>query len=148
MKRAQPESFPRETLIPARPRGRTPVNPVRTLLALLALALLPTALAGTGPYTGTVVQGETDMHYFKNYSKGELCPDVMRTYTVVLEYAPTTDVLTLTAAGIEAAGSGGWAAVSFDASACTEFDVLVTGTQVASVASYTVTVYVGTGSVA
>lgn len=121
---------------------------MRAFLALAALVLLPTAFAGTGPYTGTVTQGETDHHDYKNHSKGELCLDVMRSYSVVLQYSPSSATLTLAAAGLESVGSGGFAAVSFDASACTEFPISVTGTQVSGTASYTVTVYVGSGEVA
>lgn len=112
--------------------------------ALLALSL-PAALAAPGPVpgAGTLRQGETDLHHYDNNpTKGD-CVQMATTYTVTLTYAPAGDVLTLSAGGKTATGSGGAASVSFQAGVCTSFDVRVTGTQVADTAAYAVSVQSG-----
>ena len=119
---------------------------VATLLALVVLT--PVALAATGPFSGSVRQGQTRTHHFDNNEGGSLCPQVMVWYTVELRYTPTSDVLTLSAGGQTATGSNGYAVVSFEASYCTSFSISVTGTQVASKADYTVTVTRGGGATA
>lgn len=117
--------------------------------ALFAIMVAPAALAaGTGPFTGSVRQGETDRHRYDNNQGGNPCPQVQVFYTVTLEYTPTTDTLTLEANGYTAVGSGGTAVVSFEAPYCTSFTIKVTGTQVADSASYTVTVSRGGGATA
>lgn len=117
----------------------------RRILATVVLAasfLAPAALAatGTGPFSGHVRQGEVDRHTYDNNPHNNPCIMVMTTYTVTLTYTPTTDVLTLTANGVTAVGSGGTATVTFDGSWCTRFDILVEGTQVDRMARYDVTV--------
>lgn len=111
---------------------------VAPLLGLLAIA--PFALAGTGPFSGTVVQGETDHHAYDNNPSGDPCIDVMAVYTVELFYTPATAVLTLTAGGRSDVGSNGYASVVLDASYCTSFGIRVAGTSVSGTAAYTVTV--------
>ena len=120
----------------------------RMLACALALVVLaPVALAaGTGPFTGSVRQGQTDRHRFDNNPGGDPCPQVQVFYTVTLTYTPTTDTLTLSAGGQTAVGSGGTATVSFEAPYCTAFSILVTGTSVATSASYTVNVSRGGGA--
>lgn len=122
----------------------------RTFATMLVLAslLTPVALAatGTGPFTGTLRQNQTDRHTYDNNPNNDPCIQMMTTYTVTLTYAPTTDTLTLTANGITAVGSGGTATVTFDANYCTSFNIQVKGTKVASSADYTVTVSRGGGS--
>ena len=109
--------------------------------ALALLVLAPVALAaGTGPFTGTVRQGQTDRHRYDNNAGGDPCPQVQVFYTVTLTYTPTTDVLTLRVGSQTAVGSGGTATLSFEAPYCTAFTIEVIGTQVATSASYTVTV--------
>lgn len=120
----------------------------RLLVAFLCLALLaPVALASTGPFTGKVRQGQTRTHHYDNNPGGAICPALLTTYSVVLEYTPTSDTLTLEAGGQTATGSNGFAAVSFEGPVCTSFNIKVTGTSVASSASYVVTVTSG-GAVA
>lgn len=115
--------------------------------ALAVLVLAPAALAaGTGPFTGTVRQGQTDRHRYDNNPGGGLCPQVQVFYTVTLTYTPTTDVLTLRAGGQTATGSNGVATIGFEAPYCTAFAIEVVGTQVATSASYTVTVSKGGGA--
>lgn len=116
---------------------------MRTLLVLLAalLALTPTSLAATGPFVGTVAQGETDVHTYDNHPpRGGLCMQVMVSYTVTLTWAPGTDTLTLSAGGKTVTATGGLASVTFSANACTRFTVSVTGTNVLALAAYEATV--------
>lgn len=115
--------------------------------ALALLVLAPSALAaGTGPFTGTVRQGQTDRHRYDNNPGGDPCPQVQVFYTVTLTYTPTTDTLTLRAGGQTAVGTNGTATVSFEAPYCTAFTIEVVGTRVATSASYTVTVSRGGGA--
>ena len=120
----------------------------RTLLVALGLTamLAPPATADTGPFTGTVRQGQTRHHRYDNNPQNDPCPQVIVFYTVSLTYAPTTDTLTVSAGGQTATGSGGTASVSFEAPYCTSFRVSVTGTSVATIASYTVNVSRGGGA--
>lgn len=110
---------------------------VTMTLACLAL-LAPAASAATGPYAGVVRQGETDWHSYDNNPTNSPCIQMATTYTVTLAYAPTSDVLTLSVAGKTASGSG--AGISFQAGVCAAFPIAVTGTQVADLAAYEVTV--------
>jgi hypothetical protein len=114
-------------------------------LGLAALLATP-AVADTGPFTGTVRQGQTRHHHYDNNPQHNPCPAVVVFYTVSLTYTPATDTLTLEAGGQTATGSGGSASVSFEASYCTAFTISVTGTSVAAIASYTVTVSRGGGA--
>lgn len=113
---------------------------IALLLASLA-ALAPLAAATTGPYVGTVRQGEVDAHHYDNNPKGDPCLQIVTTYTVTLAYAPAGDVLTLTVGTRSVSGNG--ASVTFTAGVCTAFDFTVTGTQVADLAAYDVTVTSG-----
>lgn len=125
---------------------RTRTN-IATLLAVCLLAPVALAATGTGPFVGTVRQGQTDHHRYDNNPRNDPCIQVMTTYTVTLTYTPATDTLTLTAGGVSAVGAGGTATVTFEASWCTSFDIFVEGTQVARVAHYGVTVTRGDGTI-
>ena len=123
----------------------------KTALAAFGLAALlsvpATAAQGTtGPFSGTVRENQTRTHRYDNNPDNNLCPAVQQTYTVTLNYTPTTDVLTLNVGDLSATGSNGQATLTFDASYCTAFPIRVTGTSVESVASYTVTVSRGGGT--
>lgn len=107
------------------------------LATLLAALLVPAALAN--PNAGVVRQGETNVHAFDNTPRdGTACVDLVTTWTVTLAYAPPTDVLTLSAGGKTATGSGGVARVSFASGVCTAFTIQVTGASVAAAAAYSV----------
>lgn len=121
------------------------VRLVALLLCLLAVA--PSALAaGTGPFTGAVREGQTDRHRYDDNPGNDLCPQVIVFYTVSLTYTPASDTLTLKAGGQTAVGSGGVASVGFEAGACAAFTIQVTGTDVATTASYVATVGQGGGA--
>lgn len=111
-------------------------------LVLASLALLaPAAHAATGPYVGALRQDETDAHHYDNNPTKAPCLEMITTYTVTLAYAPTTDVLTLGVAGKTASGNG--ATITFQAGVCAAFTLTVTGTHVATLAAYEVTVTSG-----
>lgn len=111
---------------------------------VLALATATSASTGGGsstPYVGSVGQGQSDNHRYDN-SGGNPCLAIYmpRTYTVTLAHVPTSDVLTLTAAGHSDSSSNGLASVSFTGNYCTAFDIRVTGTAVAGATEYAVAV--------
>lgn len=115
------------------------MNAPRLAAVLLALvALAPATTAASGPFRGSVREGETDVHAFDNHPKSGSCIQITTTYTVTLVYAPGSDALTLDAGGKTDVGSGGSARVSFESGVCTAFSVRVTGTSVADEASYAV----------
>ena len=117
------------------------------LVAVSLTALLASpAAADTGPFSGTVREDQTRRHRYDNNPQNNPCPQVIAFYTVSLTYAPATDTLTISAGGQTATGSGGSASVSFEAPYCTSFTISVTGTSVATIASYTVTVSRGGGA--
>ena len=124
----------------------------KTALAAAGLAVLlgspAFAAGGTGPFAGTVRQNQTKTHRYDNNPQNNPCIQIVTTYTVTLAYVPTTDTLTLSVGTLSATGSGGHASLSFQRSWCTSFDIKVTGTSVASSASYTVTVTRGGGEIA
>lgn len=110
---------------------------LRRWLHALALATLLAPLAGAhGPYTATIVQGET--HTYLIDHSGPVCLDVVTEWVVTLTYAPATDVLTLTVPGHgSAVGANGFAQVRFKTpDSCAAFSVVVQGTLVATVAAY------------
>lgn len=113
-----------------------------TLLLVLALAatLAPTAAATTGPYVGLVRQDQTNYHHYNNNPLNWDCIQIVTTYTVVLTYAPPTDVLTLGVGMMSVDGSNGRAVISFQAGVCAAFTIRVTGTSVANTAAYDVSV--------
>lgn len=113
------------------------------LAAGLAAVLAAPALAATGPYAGTVRQGETDTHDFDNNPKNVNCIQLAQPYRVTLTYVPASDTLTLTAAEYTATGSNGRAEVAFEKGVCAAFDISVTGTAVADEATYALTVRAG-----
>jgi hypothetical protein len=119
-----------------------------TGLAVLLASPATAAQGGTGPFSGTVRQGQTKTHRYDNNPLNNPCPLVIVNYTVTLTYAPASDVLTLSVGSLSATGSNGFASLSFERSYCTSFDITVTGTTVQHVASYTVTVSRGGGAVA
>jgi hypothetical protein len=110
-------------------------------LGLVSLLALPASAAnGTGPFTGSVAQGETDTHVYDNNPSNNPCLALAVTYTVTLAYAPTSDTLTLSVPGKTVTGSGGTATANVTRGICTEFSIGVTGTSVASSATYVVSV--------
>lgn len=125
---------------------------VKTILATAgAVALLasPASAAqqqgSAGPFSGSVRDNRTQTHRYNNNPENLACIQVMASYTITLNYTPVTDTLTLTAGGTSVTGSNGVATLSLERSYCTAFDIKVTGTSVASVAQYTVTVTRGSG---
>jgi hypothetical protein len=118
---------------------------MRTLAAFLVALLSTVATAqidpgGTGPFTGEVRQGQTNVHYYNNNPNNDPCPDVIAWYLVELTYAPASDTLTLSAGGETAVGYNGYAAVAFESGYCTAFAIYVHGTYVQTVARYVATV--------
>lgn len=113
--------------------------------AVVAVTATPaSATQGTpGPFPGVVTQGQTRTHAFDNDPANQGCPHVMTTYTVMVGYAPATDVLTLSVGTSSVTGSNGQASLSLSASWCTAFDIRVTGTSVRAAAGYVVTVIRG-----
>lgn len=99
----------------------------------------PPLLGSPGPFAGYVVQNSVGAHAYATAGPPIECI-LPVTYTVEMTYAPTSDVLTLTANGVSATGSGGHARVAFEAACWTQFAITVAGTQVALVAAYQVTV--------
>jgi hypothetical protein len=95
-----------------------------------------------GPYAGTMGQGGSATHHFTNQAPGTQCLAIYQPtlYTVRLQYAPVSDVLTLAVGAASDAGSNGVATLSFVANYCTSFDITVTGTEVADKAAYLVSV--------
>lgn len=88
---------------------------------------------------GVVLQGQAATHAYDGSRGGlALCPMVGTVgYTVVLAYAPPTDVLTLAVEGCgSVAGSDGRAQLSFIGGPCARFDVTVHGTSVERAAVY------------
>jgi hypothetical protein len=117
----------------------------RTLAAAAAaVAILASpagAVTGTpGPFAGAVRQGDSRTYRFSDVPPDGRCPNPMTWHLVSLAYQPTTDRLTLTAAGVTATGGGGGAQVAIYGNWCTSFDVTVTGTSVATAAVFTVSV--------
>ena len=107
--------------------------------ASVADARPPLPIGSPGPFAGYVVQNSVGAHAYATPGPPINCI-LPVTYTVDLTYAPATDVLTLTANGVSAAGSNGHASVSFEAACWTQFAITVAGTQVALIAAYEVTV--------
>ena len=112
------------------------------LVGFLTLASPASAELSGGPYVGTVSQGSADPHSYTSHPPGTECLAIYQPhlYTVRLEYAPPTDVLTLTVGSVSDVGSNGVASISFVANYCYGFDFSVSGTQVADNAAYLVTV--------
>lgn len=112
--------------------------------ALLALGTLPataTAAPGLpGPFAGFVVEGQTNAHFFVSQPQGMQCI-LPVTWVVTLRYTPVTDVLGLEANGIDATGSQGFAQVSLEGACSTSFLILVSGVDVALIASYVVEIH-------
>ncbi len=120
------------------------MNRLRTLLAAVVISLMaapvlagPLPSGGTGPYAGTVTQGEASSHHYDNNPSGSPCIMLATTYSVSLEYAPVGDSLTLTVGTYSHSGPG---AITFQAGVCAAFTITVTGTEVADTAGYAVTV--------
>ena len=118
------------------------------LLALCCLAVTllvaPSASAASavgtgGPFVGLVADGQTNAHLYVTPGPPMDCI-LPVTYVVTLTYAPASDVLTLSANGVTDEGSAGVAQVSFVAACWTQFAVTVSGTEVAFLAAYEVTV--------
>lgn len=123
---------------------------VKTALATAGIVALLSgpayaAQGSSGPFTGVIRQNQVKTHHYDNNPLNMACPQVMATYTVTLAYTPTTDALTLTVGGTSVTGSDGTATLTLERSYCTAFDIKVTGTSVATVSQYTVTVTRGSG---
>lgn len=113
-------------------------------LALLA-ALAPVASAALAApvYADSLRQGETRAYVYDNSPpKGVTCVEQATWYSVSLDYAPGSDVLTLTVPGVGSA-SGSGAIVSFQGGVCTRFGFTVSGTSVADSATFVVKVESG-----
>jgi len=115
---------------------------MRTILAGVAAvaAFAAPASAATGPFVGTVVQGETDTHTYDNNPSNNPCLQITADYTVSLRGVPASDTLTLTVLDRSVTTTGGGASLTITRGICTRFDVSVTGTSVADTATYVVTV--------
>lgn len=125
------------------------------LLAPYAVAVLPGAadplgpapgptstvvpIGHPGPFVGLAVEDVTTTHRYATDVFGSPCIPMVALFTVTLKHGGD-DVLSLEAGGESATSVDGSARVSFYRSWCTEFDVDVTGIEVASVAPYVVTV--------
>jgi hypothetical protein len=110
-------------------------------LGLAAVLAVPAAAAdGTGPYTGTVSQGQTASHVYDNNPSNNPCLAITASYTITLHYVPGSDTLTLSAVTQTATGSNGVATLTVTQGICARFSIGVTGTSVASSARYVVTV--------
>lgn len=110
------------------------------LVSVLALPASASTGGGTGPFTGSVAQGQTKTHLYDNNPSNNPCLAIAATYTVTLSYVPTSDTLTLSVPGKTVTGSAGTATANIVRGVCTEFSIGVTGTTVASSATYVVTV--------
>ena len=115
---------------------------MRTLLvgAGLALALAAPASAATGPFLGTVAQGETDSYTYDNNPSNQNCIQLAANYTVALRHVSAGDTLTLSVGNQSATTTGGSAALTVESGVCARFGVSVTGTSVSGSANYVVTV--------
>lgn len=110
-------------------------------LGLVGVVATPVLAVGTsGPFAGVARQGTTTAHSFDNNPANTGCPHVMVGYTVRLTWAPPSDTLTLSAFGVSSTRTGGSATLYASRSYCTSFPISVTGTNVAQVAPYVVTV--------
>ena len=110
-------------------------------LGLVAVLSVPASAAqGTGPFRGDVAQGETDTHVYDNNPSNNPCLQITATYVVTLTYLPGSDTLTLGVPGKTSAGQHGSASATVTRGICTEFPITVTGTSVASSATYVVSV--------
>ena len=117
-------------------------------LGLVSALALPASagpgVATTGPFAGTVTQGQTQTHSYNNNPSNQNCLQYAVWYTVSLAHVPATDRLTLSVDGAyTATSSGGGTAVTFQRGPCTAFTISVTGTSVADSATYAVTVSSG-----
>lgn len=117
------------------------------LLTVLLAALAPLAASAVptqGPFTGALMQGQTGLHLYDNMPPDGVCPQylVPLPYTLTLAYSPPTDTLTLEVVGrhVPVAGSNGLASVTILGGGCETLLIAVTGTSVATVATYTVSV--------
>jgi hypothetical protein len=110
-------------------------------LGLTAVLAAPAVAAGSaGPFVGSVAQGQTATHVYDNNASHQACLQVAATYSITLTYTPSSDVLTLGAGGKTATGHGGSASLSVLSGICAHIPITVTGTSVASSATYAVTV--------
>ncbi len=118
------------------------------LMSAFLLLLVATAGSATsgpkvwseGPYHGVVFEGKTDVHAYLPPPRECIVPPA---YYVTLTYSPGSDELLLSAHGESDLGEDGYAQVVFDGSCSESFAISVTGVDVDTVASYTVTVKTG-----
>jgi hypothetical protein len=116
--------------------------PALAAIGLVSVLALPASAAveGSGPFVGQVAQGETDSYVYDNDPSNNPCIQIAVTYTVSLTYTPGSDTLTLAVPGKTVTGANGAATATVWGSPCTRFPLSVTGTSVASTATYAVTV--------
>lgn len=117
---------------------RTPLLAAAGLVTVLALPAAAAPAGGPGPFAGQVVQGETDTHVYRAGSSP--CIQIAVQYAVTLTYAPTSDTLTLSAGTQTVTGANGTATATVWGSPCSQITIGVTGTSVASTATYAVAV--------
>lgn len=125
--------------------------PLTSLAFLAALAAPPSGawVGETGPFAGAVAQDQTNGHAWDNSPpEPEPCPQYFAPlhYEVILAYAPPSDVLTL---GVQRGddvrvveGVDGFARFAFEGGGCEPMTLHVTGSQVATVAAYSLDVLV------
>ena len=94
----------------------------------------------TGPFVGSVAQGETDTFTYDNNPANQPCLALAADYIVTLHGVPASDTLTLNVATRAVSTTGGTASVTITQGVCARFSIGVTGTSVAGTAHYAVTV--------
>ena len=118
---------------------RTIVAGAGLVAALAAPVVAAPPAASTGPFVGTVVQGETDSFTYDSNPSNNPCLQIAANYTVALHAVPG-DTLTLTVGTQSVTTSTGAAAVNLTSGVCARFGLSVTGTAVSGTAHYVVTV--------
>lgn len=119
--------------------------PTRFVVPLVVLAVLAPTVGAHEPVSGTVRQGESDS--FTIDHQGEVCLQVITTWTVTLTHEPASDELLLVVTGQGAVRTeGGFAQVTFTTpTSCAFFMVHVVGVNVQDEARYTLDVRHGAG---
>lgn len=111
------------------------------LLGALGPAAATTHPVNPGPFAGTVEEGETATHTYRDTPEGMGCAQVVTAYVVTLTYAPATDTLELSAAGQTVTAENGTAVMPvLVGDTCSAFDISVTGLEVEAESTYTVSV--------
>lgn len=137
-------------------QGLRTIRPV-TLALAMALVAVPATVAAdapaghTGPFVGTVEDGETRTHAYDNNPSNSACIEIVADYTVYLTHQLPGDTLELTVDGEEelsAETHDGQAAVTFARGVCADFLIEVTGLDVDEQSAYEVTVCRGSSPLA